>query len=1231
MDLAIMANKTRLPIMGQFQKTQAQDPFLKLVDNNGQAVIGGIDSAGYLFGTLGAGQIAGVTLKTDSYQVQESDAGYLISVSKSSGTTLTLPVAAPVSPWFIQIENTGSGSVTVDPNGLNIDGSSSTIVLAQNQGLIIFSDGTNYFTQRGVGSAGASGFAGVSAQVNDYTAQAGDTAKLLSFNKATSVQLTLPGTAPSSTWFVYVQNVGAGTLTISRNGKTIDGAASNLTVAQNSGLIIYCDGTNYFTDRGISGSGTGTGFTSVLVEVNDYTALTTDSGKLISFNKSSAVALTLPVSAPGSSWCVSVQNIGTGDLTINRNGLTIDGAASNIVVHQNQGLLIYSDGSNYFTERGWQASSGSPSSYLGWKNVMDYGAIGDGVNDDGPAIQAAVNAATADTSAGGGRVYFPPPPNYYIINTTVVLPTVTHQIYLYGDTNTELASTSQFTTAPRIRIFGTATPLISAANCAGAITLENIDLNASNGCAFFASSTSFLMFRNSGVGANYNANYTDYNYSAPMVLAGEPLWFKAVDTNFTVNGVNTGPFKPSLTVTSVVTAAADGTALYKGTFPNGRRNLPNPNVYTGMKFTVAGFSTSANNGSFVCQNRTFVVTSVDTASAGSAVYHGTFTDGGSNTYAGSGFRVVGFTNSVNNGLFFCTASTATTLTLSNANATSETHAASANGGNSTTVMILANGSAASETHAATAQCSRDYDPSSWNPPAFLINASGGAILFDFEFCTWTFGGCKMSATVGGANGITLGEIIFTMNVLEGTFGSPMFQYENDHLDGQGQTCSRIFFNESQLSDLSNPTALCAVKGFQDTNDSATLGSIFCMHAMAESGAIVQQIGTLENITGVWHDDPQVFGYNASREGITKPAVAGFVHHSNQGVDTLGPAVGPISAYLMTASAGGSFRGAVPDPTIDISNTSANFMIDADGSFYLGPGGSLAPFDILTHRLAAGKYGVAAPVAAPTGLNVTAQAGGTIPDGNYYVVVAAGDRNNSPNAVSAASVEFGPVTLGGGNNTLRCTWTPSPTNPTTKYSIYVGTTPGGENKCQNVTSNGGPVDLTSMPVPNQVPQSAGNLLADEFIIEGDGWKHNFGTAFTGFVTAVPTAARTWTLPDATGTLSTLENTQTFSAQQNFAGGVKVGSGGTVVTHIAVFAVSLTPGSMAADAVTEEEYTVTGITTSDKVFVNNPALTQNVGIAGVRVSNTNKVTIAWVNPTSSPHTPDAGVYTFIAIRS
>jgi hypothetical protein len=56
-------------------------------------------------------------------------------------------------------------------------------------------------------------------------------------------------------WKISVQNVGTGTLTVSRNSLNIDGATVNLTLAQGSGVVIFTDGTNYFTERGSGGGG----------------------------------------------------------------------------------------------------------------------------------------------------------------------------------------------------------------------------------------------------------------------------------------------------------------------------------------------------------------------------------------------------------------------------------------------------------------------------------------------------------------------------------------------------------------------------------------------------------------------------------------------------------------------------------------------------------------------------------------------------------------------------------------------------------------------------------------------------------------------------------------------------------------------------------------------------------------------------------------------------------------
>lgn len=81
------------------------------------------------------------------------------------------------------------------------------------------------------------------------------------------------------------------------------------------------------------------------------------------------------------------------------------------------------------------------------------------------------------------------------------------------------------------------------------------------------------------------------------------------------------------------------------------------------------------------------VNGVETA----AVYHGTIVGGGTNALVGEIFTVTGFTNSANNGVFTCVASTSTTLTLANTLSVAETHAGSAVGAGSTEKRYTCNG------------------------------------------------------------------------------------------------------------------------------------------------------------------------------------------------------------------------------------------------------------------------------------------------------------------------------------------------------------------------------------------------------------------------------------------------------------------------------------------------------------------------------------------------------------
>jgi hypothetical protein len=304
-------------------------------------------------------------------------------------------------------------------------------------------------------------------------------------------------------------------------------------------------------------------------------------------------------------------------------------------------------------------------------------------------------------------------------------------------------------------------------------------------------------------------------------------------------------------------------------------------------------------------------------------------------------------------------------------------------------------------------------------------------------------------------------------------------------------------NESQLSDVSHPTTLISVKGF--LLNPATFGSVFMMHSMAESGAMVQAIGESQNISGIWHDDPQVYGYVAGPGSILSVLTgSSMIHHSNAGIDSFGPTVGPISASRIAAAAGGALRTTQTDSgATDGTNLSATSMRDQDGTDYFGPGGISAPFDLKVGRIAARKWGVGAPIDPPTNFAGAAAGGGSLANGVYYLKIATGDELNPPATVSAASAEIGPFTCGGGNNKLNLTWTPNPANTTGKVTLYItnpGGGPGNEVKAVNVSDTGSNT-LSVFPSANLTPLTVGDLFSTAFTFDGSSDINNGGVTFT----------------------------------------------------------------------------------------------------------------------------------------
>ncbi len=140
--------------------------------------------------------------------------------------------------------------------------------------------------------------------------------------------------------------------------------------------------------------------------------------------------------------------------------------------------------------------------------------------------------------------------------------------------------------------------------------------------------------------------------------------------------------------THAATATVTTGATYTGTITGGAGN-----AFAAKTVVVTGFVNAANNGTFTATassattltltNKASVAetdpatATVATGTGTSTVYTGTITGGTGNGFAGDTFVVAGFTNAGNNGTFACTASTATTLTCTNAGGVSETKAATA--------------------------------------------------------------------------------------------------------------------------------------------------------------------------------------------------------------------------------------------------------------------------------------------------------------------------------------------------------------------------------------------------------------------------------------------------------------------------------------------------------------------------------------------------------------------------
>lgn len=95
-----------------------------------------------------------------TYAVANADQGHIVIANNASAVGWGLPQAGGggefLDGWWADISVLNAGTLTITPVTSTIDGAAS-LVVAPSQGVRIVSDGTNYYTQRGMGSTGGGG------------------------------------------------------------------------------------------------------------------------------------------------------------------------------------------------------------------------------------------------------------------------------------------------------------------------------------------------------------------------------------------------------------------------------------------------------------------------------------------------------------------------------------------------------------------------------------------------------------------------------------------------------------------------------------------------------------------------------------------------------------------------------------------------------------------------------------------------------------------------------------------------------------------------------------------------------------------------------------------------------------------------------------------------------------------------------------------------------------------
>lgn len=177
-----------------------------------------------------------------NYTTGSSDRAKVLVWNGGAGT-LSL-ASAPVvgADWFVNVRNSGSGDLVIDPNSSELINGGATLILAPGDSCIVVTDGTQFWTI-GFGQAAVYAFTVLSIDVSgsgDYTLS------IAELNKTAYIFTgTLTGNrdiiVPTTTQQYWVSNQTSGSFTL---GVKTAAQSPAVTVASGARAILYCDGTD---------------------------------------------------------------------------------------------------------------------------------------------------------------------------------------------------------------------------------------------------------------------------------------------------------------------------------------------------------------------------------------------------------------------------------------------------------------------------------------------------------------------------------------------------------------------------------------------------------------------------------------------------------------------------------------------------------------------------------------------------------------------------------------------------------------------------------------------------------------------------------------------------------------------------------------------------------------------------------------------------------------------------